>query len=138
MVTALKVHHFKPDGLPAEMILVPKEDINLDLANGGAGQAGYDAVEHSPGGRELLRLDVELLQGVKVQDVDAAPAVYQHAGETGCASVCCKGGIQDQCIRAGRWHHLWVVSPAPADGFFRPVHVLGGVGGNRVDFLVLS
>ena len=79
LVGALQVHHFKPDRLPAEMLLVPQKYINLDLANGGAGQAGYDAMEHSPSRHELLRLDIQLLQGVTVQDVDAAPTVYQHA-----------------------------------------------------------
>ena len=79
-------------GFPAEMLLVPKKYINLDLANGGAGQAGYDAMEHSPSRHELLHLDIQLLQGVTVQDVDVAPAVYQHAGETGGASVRRKGG----------------------------------------------
>ena len=58
MVRVLQVHHFKPDRFPAEMLLVPKKYINLDLANGGAGQAGYDAMEHSPSRHELLHLDV--------------------------------------------------------------------------------
>ena len=97
------------------MILVPEEDIYLDLADWGAGQAGYDAMEHSPTGHELLCLDAQLLHGVTVQYVDAAPAIYQHVGETGSSPFCCEGGIQNQCVRVGRRHHLWVISPAPAD-----------------------
>ena len=33
MVGALEVHHFKPNWLSAEMILVSKEDVNLGLAD---------------------------------------------------------------------------------------------------------
>ena len=33
MIGALKVHHLKPDWLSAEMILVPKQDIYLSLAD---------------------------------------------------------------------------------------------------------
>ena len=66
VVRALQIHYLKPHCLSAEMILVPEEDIYHGLADWGAGQAGYDAMEHSPTGHELLRLDAQLLHGVMV------------------------------------------------------------------------
>ena len=95
-------------------------------------------MEHSPAWHELLWLDVELLHGISVQYVDAAPTIYQYAGESGSSSFCHEGGIQNQCIGARRRHHLWVIGLAPADGLLRPVHKLRVVGGDRVDFLLLS
>ena len=78
------------------MIFVSKENIYPDLADWCAGQAGYNAMEHSPNRHELLRLDIQLLHGVMAQDVDAAPAVYQHAGELGISLVFREGGIQNR------------------------------------------
>ena len=61
---------------------------------------------------------------VLVQDIDAAAPVYQNSREASSSSICGKGGIQDQGIGARTRHHLWVVSPAPADGLLGPVHEL--------------
>ena len=52
-------------------------------------------MEYCPVGLKMSLLDSQLLHSVFVQDVDAAPAVYQHAGEAGSASVRCEGGFQD-------------------------------------------
>ena len=87
---------------------------------------------------ELLCFDVQLVHGVAVQYVDAAPTVNQYMGETGGSPFCHEGGVQHQCIRAGRRHHLWVIGPAPADRLLRPMHKLCVFRGDRVDFLVLS
>jgi hypothetical protein len=81
MVGALQVHHLEPDWLTAEVIFVSEEDIYLDLADWRAGKARYNAMEDSPAGLELLLLDAQLLQGVTVEDVDAATTVYQNSGE---------------------------------------------------------
>ena len=91
MVGALKVHHFKPNWLLAEMILVSKEDINLGLADWRAGKARNYAMEYSPTWGELLLLDSQLLHCVTIQDIDAAAAVYQDSGETGCSPLHCMG-----------------------------------------------
>ena len=91
-------------------------------------------MEHGPAWHELLRLEVQLLHGVTVQYVDAAPTVNQYTGETGSSPFYRKGGVQYQCVGAGRRHHLWVIGPAPTDRPFRPIHELGVAGGDRVDF----
>ena len=95
-------------------------------------------MEHSPAWHELLRLNVQLLHGVTVQYVDAAPTVNQYTGEMGSSPFCREGSIQNQCKGARRRHHLWVIGPAPADTFLTPMHELGVAGGDRVDILVLD
>ena len=57
MVRAFEVHHFKPNWLSAEMILVSEEDIYQDLADWRAGKARDDSVEHSPAALKLSSLD---------------------------------------------------------------------------------
>ena len=93
MIGALQVHHLEPYCFPAEVIFVSEENIHFDLADWRARQAGYDTMEHSPAWHELLRLDVQLLHGVTVQYVDAAPTVNQYTGETGSSPFCREGGV---------------------------------------------
>ena len=81
-------------------------------------------MEYSPTGVKLLLLDSQLLHRVSVQDVDAAAAIYQDSGEAGSPPLCGESGIQNQGIRTGIGHHLWVVSSALADALLRPMHEL--------------
>ena len=72
-------------------------------------------MEHGPAWHELLCLNIQLLHGIAVQYIDTASAVYQDAGESGSSPLRREGDIQDHCIGARGWHHLWVVGLAPAD-----------------------
>ena len=95
-------------------------------------------MENSPTGLKVSLLDSQLLHGIFVQNVDVVAAIYQNSGEVSSSPLCGKRGIQHQGIRARVWHHLRVVSSAPADGLLRPMHELRVTGGDRVDFLLLS
>ena len=75
MVRAFQIHYLELDCFSPKVILVFEEDIHLDLADWGTGQAGYDAMENGPAWHELLRLEVQPLHGIAVQYVDTASAI---------------------------------------------------------------
>ena len=59
-------------------------------------------MEHSPAWHELLRLDVQLLHGVTVQYVDAAPTVNQYTDANCCSSS--TRGLGWQASRIKHFH----------------------------------
>src|SRR3954468_17371802 len=98
MVRTLEVHHFKPDRLSAEVILISEKDIYQNLADWGAGKTRDDPMEYSPAVLELSLLDSQLLHCILVQDVDTAAAIYQNSRKASCPPISGKGGLQDQGI----------------------------------------
>ena len=79
-------------------------------------------MEYSPTREELLLLDSQLLHCVAVKDIYVAAAIYQNSQKTRGPCVHGKGDVQDQGVGARTRHHLWVISPAPADRLLGPMH----------------
>ena len=60
-------------------------DGKVDAPDGSRALPWYDAVEGGDAALEPRPVDLQELQGIDVEDVEAAASVHQHLGESGVA-----------------------------------------------------
>jgi hypothetical protein len=109
VVGTAEVHHHKPNGLAAEILPRPKHDVKSDLPNGGARQNRHNVVEGFPAGLQRGLRDPRLLNGVTIEDVDAAIAIDEDSREAACVLIGEEGRVQHQRIVALCRHDVQMV-----------------------------
>ena len=81
VVRAAEVDHLEPDRLAAIVALGTEDHVQPDLADWGMRLTRHDAVEDGVAGKHLHLTDPQLVQGILVQDVDAAATVDETVAE---------------------------------------------------------
>ena len=123
VVSTLEGDYFETEMLSAIVCLRSKSNLKLDASHGFGLFSQHDTMKLDFVVVKLALRQVHALQGVFVQDVEAAASVHQHLGQ----SEVVDNWVDDESLLAGVRHVVWVVFPVPCDWLFGPVQVLGNI-----------
>ena len=121
VVRASKSHYFKGENLLPEVGRRAKTDRQVDSTYRQRLLPWYDTMEAARAWLELRPFDAEEVEGLEVDDVQAAAAIHQHLRESGVDD----DRVDDEWVDARGDYLVGMVVSIEGDGGVRPVEVLG-------------
>jgi hypothetical protein len=112
MVRASEPHHFECKDFLSEIGRGSKADGQVDLLERMHPLAGGDPVEWRGPRQDLGLLDPHELQGVHIDDVEAAASIHEHL----CEACVANDGVGYEWVTFGVRGIVWVVVLVESDG----------------------
>jgi hypothetical protein len=109
--------HFEREGFPFEVEGSPEADGQIESSEGLDAFPGDDPVKRRRTGPDLGQIDLQELEGLGVDDVEAAASVHEDLGEPNIAD----DGVDNERIFPWARHAVGVIALVEGDGLVRPV-----------------
>ena len=129
MVGPGEVDHLKVKNLHLEVGRVPEHDGELDTSKGSSLDPRVNPKEWSPTWVEVLPQDPHVIEGVGIEDIEAAPAVHHYL----CEPCLSDDGANDEWEAAQTGDVSRVVLMAKGHCYFRPAKALWRRPAHHVD-----
>jgi hypothetical protein len=124
MICSTESDHFESESFLSKVGGSAKIDRQVDPSDGFCSLSWHDSMEAPDTGLEARPRDPQEVEGLGIDDVEAAAAIHEHLGEA------CVGdnGIDNKWVDPRIGDIVWVVIMVKSDGHLRPVKEEGGCG----------
>jgi hypothetical protein len=109
--------HLEREGLPSEVGGRPKADRKIELSEGLDVLPRDDPMERRIACPDLGQINMQELEGLGVDDVEAAASIHEDLGEPDVAD----DGVNNERVFSRARHAVRVVDLVEGDGLVRPV-----------------
>lgn len=117
MVGTSEPYHLESQDLLPEDGQSFEANRQIDLPEGVNSSAGVDAMKRRGPSPDLVPANPHEIQGVSIDDAEAAASIHEHHGELGVAD----DGVNDERVPLGVRDVVWVIISIKGDGAVKPV-----------------